>query len=529
MSLQGTLSTLGITEVLEFLASRSFSGQLDIKTDSGTASYLLVNGTIGAAEFDYARGSGTSAAEATYYVLSDIDGGFFFEEHDLTGAEEGDDVEILLGQTAEIADRWLEVEEELPSTSHLIIRNNELDSSVTIKPEWWKTLEVLGEGQSSAQLSELLDLGILDASTQALDMVKAGLLVVTDDIVAQDQEPAPEINEPAVETVAQSFAEEMIIHEPLSDDTLSSETLSNEIEGFAPETDDSAFEPPYEADEEAIAAAPAPPVLAVAETPITETAVTEAVVSAPEPAPLIEDDLAGAQVGDFTAMSETVEQVTAETPMSDDETSGVVLGFTNNLEPDGAPASIPTAVDDGWSTNSFYEDPVESAFPTEAFPVEPAVAEPTPEPMTFEAPLEVVPEMPAESLYGLDASFSDDAVAPVDSDALADEVMSDLHYLNTDLDEQLPEPSAMPEPSSLPQPAPIEEYNFDAQPPAETFAPASQAAMPVQASPVAEATLPPPAPTIGDSDPFGSLSDLVIDEEPKQEDRGSVLKFLRRD
>ena len=125
MSLQGTLSTLGITEVLEFLAERNSSGQLDINTESGSASYLLVNGTISIAEYEFSRGKGVDASEATYYVLAELDGEFVFEEHDVEGAEEGQDVEALLGRTAEIAERWLEVEEQIPTISHTLVRNSE--------------------------------------------------------------------------------------------------------------------------------------------------------------------------------------------------------------------------------------------------------------------------------------------------------------------------------------------------------------------------------------------------------------------
>ena len=77
MSLQGTLKTLGITEVLEFLSSRSASGRLDVTTEMGTASYALVEGSVSAAEYSFIRESGVDAAEATYYVVSELDGSFY--------------------------------------------------------------------------------------------------------------------------------------------------------------------------------------------------------------------------------------------------------------------------------------------------------------------------------------------------------------------------------------------------------------------------------------------------------------------
>ena len=51
MSLQGTLRTLGITEVLEFLADRTATGRLDIEAGIGSATYWLLDGGIASNEY----------------------------------------------------------------------------------------------------------------------------------------------------------------------------------------------------------------------------------------------------------------------------------------------------------------------------------------------------------------------------------------------------------------------------------------------------------------------------------------------
>ena len=201
-----------------------------------------------------------------------------------------------------------------------------------------------------------------------------------------------------------------------------------------------------------------------------------------------------------------------------------VLGFSKHLETDPAPAGG-LDDDDGWSTSHYqaFDEPVQASVPTtEAQPVQP-VADPAP--MTFDAPVADAAPMAFDtpvadesSLYGLDAPFADPVPeSATDSSAVAGEVMNDLAYLNSDLDSQLPEEnwqmdSAIPDVGAPAMPEPI------------------QPSAPAQASPVPEpqAQMPAPVPTLGDADPFGSLSDLVVDEEP-EEDRGSVLKFLRRD
>jgi len=154
MSLQGTLKTLGITEVLEFMAERDATGQLDVNTDQGSVTYLFSHGHVAQAEYSFSRETGTDSAEATYYVVSELDGTFFFDE-------DHEPVEAVI---------------ETPH--HVLTRNDELDGSVTIEPEWWKAFEVIGTGKSSLEVAAQLNMGLLDASMLLLSMSKAGLLHV---------------------------------------------------------------------------------------------------------------------------------------------------------------------------------------------------------------------------------------------------------------------------------------------------------------------------------------------------------------
>ena len=210
MSLQGTLSTLGIIELLELLAKRDASGQLDVTTTNGSASYLFADGKISLAEFTFARGTGEDSAEATYYVLAEEDGTFYYDPQVVEGVPEGEAVKTMLGRASEVGDRWAEVEASIPSVSHIVCRNSQLDSSVTIEPEWWSVLEVLGTGKTSTQVAQVLELSVLDASTSLREMVDAGLLVATDDVIEEaapealvpEPAPAPEMAEAAVQEAA---------------------------------------------------------------------------------------------------------------------------------------------------------------------------------------------------------------------------------------------------------------------------------------------------------------------------------------
>ena len=266
MSLQGTLKTLGIAEVLEFLAARDATGQLDVTTEMGTAAYLFSEGDIAQSEYSFIREIGDDAAEATYYVVSELDGSFFFDEDvepvDLDNTEE---VSSVLARTAEIADKWLQIEEEIETPNHLLVRNPDLDGSVTIQPEWWTTLEIIGgEGKTSMQVAAEAEMGLLDASMLLFDMTTAGLLNVE------------EIDPMSLEVPTVAALPELDI-EPL----------------VAPSAPEAPIEPIAEAP-----AAPAPepaPIVAAEPAPAPEPApVAEAVAiaepapaPAPEPAPIV--------------------------------------------------------------------------------------------------------------------------------------------------------------------------------------------------------------------------------------------------
>jgi len=179
MSLQGTLATLGITEVLEFLSSREATGQLDVSTEMGQATYLFFEGSVAQCEYSFIRESGSDSAEATYYVVSELDGTFFFDEdQEPVDIEDVEEVGVVLSRTAEIAEKWLQVEEAIETPNHLLVRNNQLDGSVTIQPEWWSTLEVIGDGKTSMQVASETGMGLLTSSLLVLDMTNAGLLKV---------------------------------------------------------------------------------------------------------------------------------------------------------------------------------------------------------------------------------------------------------------------------------------------------------------------------------------------------------------
>ncbi len=519
MSLQGTLKTLGITEVLEFLSARSVTGRLDVRTEMGTAVYVLANGFVADANYSFIRESGRDAAEATYYVVSELDGTFFFDEDhqnpdgdaDTEGHEE---VSSLLSRTADIAESWHQIETTIPSPNHLLTRNNELDGSVTIQPEWWKALEMIGDGRTSLQLATALELSALDASLTAFAMTQAGLLIVSEidpleidvemSVGVIDEEPssaADGISEPPKPDVAY----EDVAHEPveLLDVVDVAEPLPPMEQFIVPEVEEEA---------------PSLPEAAYVETSLPEAAYVEP--HQPEPAPDVDEYAGASSMDDLSELEYMVEPDGFEPSAAVQETYEPSAPAP---QPPQEAAYVPPAVDDdGWSTDHggsnsplqpftavapMSEPIVEHvaagahspfdviAVPTEAEEAPGAEAIPIPKSASAMA-FEDLPAPPlAEGIFtsaarAPGAEVVDAAEAAASSTAMAGEVIEDLASLT----EELSASHAG------------ENWLLD-----DTFVP--------------DAT-PTRAPIEGD--PFGDLGDLLTDSSDDDE-RSSVLKFLRRD
>ena len=538
MSLQGTLRTLGITEVLEFLADRSATGRLDITADSGSATYWMLRGEVADVDYDFERESGIDAAESTYYALSELDGTFFFDEGE--APEHGtptESVADVLARTADIAEGWSIVEEQIPSPQHELLRSDALDGSVTIEPAWWRAIEAIGSGSSSRSLADALQMRALAASTMAADMARVGLITVgepvndelpvADVVAADDMNEAFHAEEPAAPMMEQTIDESVAISAPIEEmvPEAPTEMFAPVEEATVPMHDAFAEDLTSAADAGDWAVEPAPVEAPVVEPAVAETATatwdTPAPTDAPawdQPAPAPETPVAAAPTWDTPAPMEPAaetgwdtpaEPAVAAAPTADDMAWGV--------EPAApAVASAAPAVeddDDGWAsdhsqpgaTNQFPETndaaaalaswgAVAAAAPAPApAPAAPAAVAPAPEPV---------------------------AAAPAAPDPFAD--------LPSEADLSTP---PAPQPAPVMETAPAADPSYQAPPTqAAVFAAAPPAPSPYAPdhAPVAPAPIAPPA---GSIEELASLEELddIEDEDFGTDDRSSVLKFLRRD
>lgn len=566
MSLQGTLKTLGITEVLEFMSDRAASGRLDVTTEMGTASYGFVEGAVVEAEYSFIRESGVDAAEATYYVVSELDGTFYFDDDRLPavqGESTGESVGSVLARTVDIAEKWTDVEAVIPSPNHLLTRNSELDGSVTIQPEWWKALQMIGDGSTSLQLASALELSALDASLTALAMTNAGLLIVREidplDIELEVSEHADlhvedaPAEHPDVESHAETDAPAVDRAEPVTADTMpvdtmpretmSDDVVPDEVHERADHVGFSFYEAePAGADEfEPSIEVSAPDPDSSHESPFQPVDMLEMVDVEPPTPHFDEPDPEPVAATTMSFAAPVVEEVAPVVPESIDEFAGSsgmddLSELEYVLEPDGHVGAVLSGAapvveedDDGWSNghDSFSEPlqamtanspavqppPVES--PDDGQPPSPFdVIDVPAAPSAFATPSVPVPDVPpAMEVVDLPAppppaaSTIEHPTAPVpeSSFSMGTPVTPEVHSSATEMAGEVLDDLASMTDELESRAAGTENWELDG-----TFVPDDN----------------PPPPSV-EGDPFGDLGDLLNDTSG--DERGSVLKFLRRD
>jgi hypothetical protein len=560
MSLQGTLRTLGITEVLEFLDARSATGRLDINADSGGATYWMLRGEVAEVVYDFEREGGEDAAEATYYALSELDGTFFFDEGE--APEHGTPTEAVvdvLGRTADIAEGWSIVEEFVPSQRHELTRSDALDGSVTIEPAWWGAIEAIGSGCNARELADKLNMRTLAASTMAADMARNGLISVGQPRIEEAHDMSAEVaaepleahvqdtfeTTPAFETEAPidlglaspapDVVEVPIVEAPVAqvapEPEISQVAVPEIAAEPAPFAEAPAIEPVAAEPPAAVAPAAAPvaePVAAASwDTPVAAAVVpTEAPASWPVEAPAPEP-VAAAQPAPESSWD-------TSTPAEPSQWDQVPETAPNPwpAEPEPAPVAepvvTPVAEDDGWASD--HSQPAAAYQFPEANDAASALA-------SWGAAAAQAPAAQAVA-HAAEAAPTAPAAAPV---VAANDPFADLPT-ESELAQAAVAPPAPVEPAPMPvaettappvAPAPLAEAPSYESPPtqAAVFASAPPAPSPYapDAGPVPAAAIAPPAGTVEALAGLDDLDDADDDEDFGTDDRSSVLKFLRRD
>ncbi len=188
MSLQGTLATFSIPDVMRLLASTKKTGCLAVDGDQGQGEVYLDAGQVVAAS---SIGAVTSDEEVTVVLalLRYEDGSFVFEDGSTSpAASDPIEIESLLEQAGELAEEWAELEAVVPSGDAWLTLVAELpEDEVEIDRDDWRLIVAIGTGVTATQLAAVLETDVMGVARSLKDLVTDDKLV---DVAAEAPEGA---------------------------------------------------------------------------------------------------------------------------------------------------------------------------------------------------------------------------------------------------------------------------------------------------------------------------------------------------
>lgn len=191
MALQGTLETFALGDVLRLLASTKKTGVLRLEGDRGSGQMAVVDGEL-------ADGSASGAplaqrpAEVLFELLRYADGSFVFD----ASADAGElgtvreNVDEALADAEEQLREWRDIEAVVPSPTRLVSLVADRDDAITLTAAQWSAVVALGDGCSTLDLGERLELPELPATRLVRDLIEMGAAEIGDEAPLAAAAPA---------------------------------------------------------------------------------------------------------------------------------------------------------------------------------------------------------------------------------------------------------------------------------------------------------------------------------------------------
>ena len=176
MSLQGTLETIPLADVLVLLAATRKTGELRISSPRGDGRLWLDGGLV--VDADVPRAS--TPVDAVFELLRLSAGTFTFGAGSAPkGKGEPQAVDILLAEAQQRLAVWQAIEAVVPSTACTLRLIPELvGEQVTVSRQQWKQLVAVASGGDVNGVMKTLGLGEFETCRTVKELVDAGLVQV---------------------------------------------------------------------------------------------------------------------------------------------------------------------------------------------------------------------------------------------------------------------------------------------------------------------------------------------------------------
>lgn len=202
MSLEGSLETIALPEVLHLLSDTSKSGELLVSGDRGDGRLWFDGGKLSG--FDVKRC--VEASDALFELLRAESGRFAFDAGgsrpdtaQSVGAEDGEDVRPILEVAQAHLEEWSTIVAVVPSLEHrLSLAAEAPKAKVTLLADQWSLVVTIGEGRSVGEVLDRAGLSEFEGCRSLKTLVEEKLVSVSEaeEVVAAEEPEAVVVPEP---------------------------------------------------------------------------------------------------------------------------------------------------------------------------------------------------------------------------------------------------------------------------------------------------------------------------------------------
>ena len=205
MSLEGTLETIALPDVLALLSVTAKTGELRIESRGGVGSVWFDAGRL--AGFDV--GTHTTAVDSLFGLLRLDEGHFkFYTGTSPVHAVEPQDVAPVLDEAESRLVQWAGIAAAVPSMYSELSLQASAEGPVTLSADQWQLVATIGGGKSVADVLKTQGFGEFEGCKAVKELVDLRLVHVD----SSDVPPAQQLLTPAAERLSEADSEDNAEH-----------------------------------------------------------------------------------------------------------------------------------------------------------------------------------------------------------------------------------------------------------------------------------------------------------------------------
>jgi len=211
VSLQGSLDSFPLPDVLALLASTKKHGELRVAGHQGAGRVWVSDGAVVGAE----AGSARVPADVLFQLLRVATGSFTFDPDADVPVGKPVDLEPLLSEAQARLVEWQLIEAVVPSMAAPVDLAEELPSpKTTVTAAQWRVLRAIGGGGTVDDVARALDIDEFHACQAVKRLVDAGLVVVGDGASERDDQDELEDEDETTDAQAEPDIEAAAYEDP---------------------------------------------------------------------------------------------------------------------------------------------------------------------------------------------------------------------------------------------------------------------------------------------------------------------------